>query len=406
MRRRVLITLAAAACLVITGCNAKSSSDGAASSAAVGQSASSPIKIGYANVNSGAIEEPGWDHGVDAAVKYVNTQLGGVNGRPIQIVTCNTPIDTTVSSGQACGEQFANDGSIAFAMTGILINGGSFYSALNAVHKPVYGGLPVTQTDYTSKGVNFYLGGGIIAGAGVGAMTKSMVPNVKTVHVLYLDTPAGQDQLTSYKLGLGSGVNVVATPVSDTATDLLGQVEAAAGGSPSAISLLLTLPQCEQAAKAFAIVKPKVPIFTNSECVNPTTASQGSINGWYLANYDEPSSIAAGTNPDMDTYKKLYQKYATTSPIEDFAVEGWSEILTLRSILKAISGPITSASVTTALDNFKGPVVLGPAKVSCPGPAGYPSNCALSTDAFGFVWKNGVAVPTTGGGQFKLSLGS
>ena len=48
--------------------------------------------------------------GISAAVEYVNAELGGAGGRPIELVECQVD---AVADGAACGAQFANDDSIA-----------------------------------------------------------------------------------------------------------------------------------------------------------------------------------------------------------------------------------------------------------------------------------------------------
>ena len=55
-------------------------------------------------------------NGVNAAVKFINEEAGGIGGHPLEVVTCY--IANTEEEGQQCGQQFANDDSIVAIETG------------------------------------------------------------------------------------------------------------------------------------------------------------------------------------------------------------------------------------------------------------------------------------------------
>jgi len=52
-------------------------------------SSKSPVKIGYFNQQGGSIEVTHTNvDGINAAVKYVNEEAGGIGGHPLEVVTC------------------------------------------------------------------------------------------------------------------------------------------------------------------------------------------------------------------------------------------------------------------------------------------------------------------------------
>ena len=118
-----------------------------------GEATGEPIRFGYANTEALLPEAT---VGVKAAVAYVNAELGGIGGRPIEIVECqvNTPED-----GAACGAQFANDDSITLVLTGVILQGNAeFYEALNG-NKPILIGNGLAVEDFvTPAGVSFTAG--------------------------------------------------------------------------------------------------------------------------------------------------------------------------------------------------------------------------------------------------------
>ena len=48
----------------------------------------SPVTIGWVNQQGGGLAFPNATLGAQAAVKYINTRLGGINGHPLQLATC------------------------------------------------------------------------------------------------------------------------------------------------------------------------------------------------------------------------------------------------------------------------------------------------------------------------------
>ncbi len=200
-----------------------------------------PIRIGYAN------SEPFFPEstvGVRAAVEYVNAELGGAGGRPIEIVEC--PI-VAVADGAACGAQFANDDSIALVLTGTLVVGNKeFYDAING-NKPLIIGNGLTVDDFvTPAGQSFTAGAvGVVAG-----MTEFILEEFQpeTVAIIANDNAAGQaaaNVLVKPALD-AAGVQSSLVFVADTATapDVTSAMEAAGAGTADVFLSLVTLPNC------------------------------------------------------------------------------------------------------------------------------------------------------------------
>ena len=54
-----------------------------------------PVTVGFHNLEGGSISLPEIREGFLSGVNYVNEELGGINGRPLEAVTCN--LDVTPS---------------------------------------------------------------------------------------------------------------------------------------------------------------------------------------------------------------------------------------------------------------------------------------------------------------------
>ena len=95
--------------------------------------------------------------GVNAAVKYINEEAGGIGGHPLEVVTCF--VANTEEEGQQCGQKFANDDSIVAVVTGpTFIGTESFYAAL-AGSKPVVAGVSVSPADTVQETAAVLYGG-------------------------------------------------------------------------------------------------------------------------------------------------------------------------------------------------------------------------------------------------------
>ena len=109
-----------------------------------GMASGDSIKIGYVNQEDYFPENT---IGINAAVEFINNELGGAAGRPLEIVPCSIAV---AEDGAKCGTEFANNADIAVVVTGtILVGNKELYDALNT-KKPVIIGNGVTADDFTT----------------------------------------------------------------------------------------------------------------------------------------------------------------------------------------------------------------------------------------------------------------
>ena len=191
LRARTLASAAGAcaAALVLTACGGSDEGSGGASSNGSDTAAGltgTPIKV----VVSSGIDTPlGSYNGDFAAAEAAAAEInaaGGVNGQPIEIITCNNRIEPNASA--QCAQEAVSQQ--AAAITGTDLYGSSNYPALTAADV-VASYIPLNFPDYSADnhpvaggGIGEMLGGGVAA-AEAGA---------KSVTFVNLDTP-GVDQL-------------------------------------------------------------------------------------------------------------------------------------------------------------------------------------------------------------------
>ncbi|MDQ1425385.1 MAG: branched-chain amino acid transport system substrate-binding protein [Acidimicrobiaceae bacterium] len=92
---------------------------GATTTAAPQQADSSkpPVLVGFHNLEGGAVVSlPEIRQAFESGVKYVNEELGGINGRPMKAETCN--LDVTPESSVNCANQFVEK-NVVVAVQGV-----------------------------------------------------------------------------------------------------------------------------------------------------------------------------------------------------------------------------------------------------------------------------------------------
>ncbi len=156
-----------------------------------------PVVLGFQNPEGDpAGTFPEYSIAAEAAVKYINEELGGIGadykagkpGRPIKLEVCKMAI--TPADSQKCANELA--AKKPFAVVSSLNFFGNHFAIYKAANIPVIVGTPITALDFTSPGV-FAIGG---AGGCLGVHTGlvDFVTNTlgkKRIGVPWADTPPG-----------------------------------------------------------------------------------------------------------------------------------------------------------------------------------------------------------------------
>lgn len=417
MRRRLGLSTAGVACLLIAGCNGGTHGSGAHSSGTrspttapgrpgvaataptvggprisnvpaqpvpanqVADPARPPWKVGLLNDNQGAGSYPGVDAGAFTAAKWLNATRGGIGGHPIQVVTCTAGADAR--SEKACAQQFAADPTIAVVTSGFLFSGAGAYSVLAAAGKSVLGGEPLAAADLAAPNVYFYRAGtaGVITGISDFAIN---VLHAKAGTLITSGGNAGQAVLAAAQgpwTAAGLPLRTVGLPANGG--DVTASLRAASATRPAAIMAVVAGPGCDQVAKAVASLGGTGPVVTTDRCaVDGVVGSVGSqMQGWYFV-LDSASNDAASNDPrtdvdpDVQTVRDAWKTYGAADVSQPATVMGFADMVVIAGIANRLgSEDATARSLGAAMAAFSGPVFAGPTSVRCPGPT-LPSVCA------------------------------
>ena len=383
IRRLVVLTAGVAVSTAVAACGSSDGTSGSAagvaktatagtSAAAPGAATSGTLDVGFASMDTGALSFPGATAGAKAAAKYLNAEKGGIGGRSVNLVTCDTKNDN--QAAQECGQKFASDSSIPFALVGLTVNAVPFAAALESAAKPTLYGLGVTPDQEKAPDTFVYTAGNTAFTRANAATAKAT--GAKSVVYLYNEDPSGTALAQAFKADLaGSGVSVRTVGVASTASDYTAALSAS--GANNADLVFVFLQDCAKTATTMQTlgIHPKF-MMTHTGCLNLKTLNE---NPKYYENWIDVSSAKLPapyltSDPDVKLFLDSWSRYGPGGTPPTYAELGWAAVINAGRALAGVKD-VTSASAKAAFTAFSGPASMGPAAVHCPGLPETPAIC-------------------------------
>jgi branched-chain amino acid transport system substrate-binding protein len=345
-----------------------------------------PITIGYINQEGGVPSFPEATAGIEAAVEYVNAELGGVDGHPLQLETCLVQAE---EDGQRCATQMRNDDSISFVMTGtIVVGNGAIYSTLGG-QKPVIIGFPGVAEDFIAQDAYAFTPGAVGVVTGMSTFVGEHLDGVHSVAVVHSDNAAGRAGAESILMpGLAAeGItDVTLVPVADTATgpDLVSAIQAAGGDSADLFIPLVSVQGCIATYDALQSLGVSPSVLTTGLCYGtPMTNHLADLgledpvpDGWYYADLGY-SYFQPDEDSGMETYLAEIAEYGPEGvEYTGFAGPLFANLLTMVQLMNGIGADnITPDAIRQAAQDFHGPMMLVAGPMDCGFSPIYASLC-------------------------------
>jgi branched-chain amino acid transport system substrate-binding protein len=145
--KRTLSFVLATMCIGLTACGGSDSNASGSPEPGTHTLKGEPIRIGFTTTDSGPRQQPAFADGFQAWVDQLNQQ-GGIDGRPVEMVRCDTEADATKT--QQCAQSFVADADMpAVAGWGALLAAGPI--ELYAKEKmPFVSVASFTSTEYAA----------------------------------------------------------------------------------------------------------------------------------------------------------------------------------------------------------------------------------------------------------------
>ena len=312
-----------------------------------------PIVLGMINQENTPVGSfPELSRGVQAAIEFVNTQLGGLDGRPLQLEVCNTNFSAEGST--ACGQQFVA-AEVPVVLGGIDVFGNGI-DVLADNDVPYAGGIPISAQSVTSPN-SFQWSGGTWGATIAFASYAVQELGATSAAIVYGDFGSVADaaeygRRTFEELGVDD-VTMVPFPI--VSTDLAAPIQVAASAEPDVMIALTADTGCAAAFEGVSTAAPDVPAFYTGACAAPSITDRAGPERTEGAifNVEGPIDRTNGT-PDTALYDAVIEAYGDGLDPIGAATVSFRSFMNLYVVLAAIVDEagvegIDPGSVTTAL---------------------------------------------------------
>ena len=298
------------------------------------------VRIGLMNQENDPIGSfPEIRFGIEGAVNYINAELGGIDGHPVELVTC---LQNSVPAAQECAQELATSDLVS------VINGVNiwtvafdFYGTMGDT--PVIGGLPLFAGDYNQPNARYFNGGSVqVYSAAARFVAEDL--GVGKVAVLVNQNPAATAALDS---GLAPifdayGIEYEAIDVPIPLTDAIPPVSQANAANADLVMLLAAGNECVpviRAANQLGI--PAEKMFYSATCdTEDIYAEVGELMvGSYIhkGGYTDREVWApAEVWDEFDRTDGLLEKYSPEATDASFTGLGWATMLDIYDLYSEI----------------------------------------------------------------------
>jgi branched-chain amino acid transport system substrate-binding protein len=310
----------------------------------------------------------------EAAIKYVNTKLGGIAGRPIQLSVCKT--DGQPATSASCANKLLRENPVAF------IGASDFatFQSLPLLQKAgvaFIGGLSFGGPEALLPNSFLFISGSTTAWPAIPqyAIQKT---GAKTIA---LTEPTGNpgakiaaDLVRNAAEMLGATTKTVS--LDPSAADVTPQITELNAGNPDAIVGINTGTQCVALAQARKSLGVKADFYLPGGCSDPKQIAQlgDAANGIYM-----PFEVAVpgDDGADVQLYDAAMKQWAPETARNEFAASGFQSVMNIYTVLNTMKpDAITPAAIIKAFQGARGVHnFMGP-DFSCDKPVpAYPSVC-------------------------------
>lgn len=225
-----------------------------------------PIKIGHINQEDVPIGSfPEVRLGAETAVAFINAELGGVGGRPIELVECIA--NFSVEGSQKCAQDMVQAGVVAVS-GGLDITSNGSIPVLEQNNIPYVGGIPVNFDEMQSP-ISFQFSGGS-PGAMTAFASDAIEKGYDNVAVVYAEF-APIEAAAGYGIDLleDAGVEVTEVSYPIIATDMLPPLSEATSGDPDAILVFAADAACVRTMETLVDLGAETSLYMVGSCAAP-----------------------------------------------------------------------------------------------------------------------------------------
>lgn len=270
-----------------------------------------PIKVGLINTDSGPVAAmPELHQATIAAIEFINAELGGVDGRPLELVACAT--DMAPETAERCAQQMIDEQVVA-VLGGMVVLTGRSIELLAQNDIAWVGGIPIDPT-VTDSPNSFQFSGGM-AGAFVAFAHDAAVKHkVDRAAVIFADYGPISDAARTFGIDVlkrhgVSEVTEVSFPM--MSTDLLTAAQKAMDSKPQALLVGAAGTGCPAIMDALHALDVQVPVYMVGSCADAKALEQVGLEAAAGTIFAVETRVDQSDNPSVDTeiYAAAVEKY-------------------------------------------------------------------------------------------------
>lgn len=327
-----------------------------------------PVKVGFMNVDSAPVGAmPELHTATDGFEKFVNAELGGIDGHPMEIVPCLLGNALAPEEAAGCARKLVDEGVVA-VLGGIGLSNGAALAILEENGIPWVGGIPVNNDEMVSP-VSFQFSGGSPGAFTAFAHQAVAVDGNEKVAVLYAEYPAIEMSALQYGAdvaeALGAEVNRVSFPM--VSQDFAAPVQKAVEGNPDAIMVAAADLSCAPVMQALIDLDTTATIYMVGACADVRQLDKVGVDNvqGYRFNVEGRVEPEDTDNADAEIYTLALEKYAPETSPRSAATVSFRAGMNLWALMNDLGADATSQEI---MDAFR-------SKIDQPSFDGHPYTC-------------------------------
>jgi branched-chain amino acid transport system substrate-binding protein len=316
---------------------------GAAGKAATG----TPYKIFV----DGALTGPqfAWGEIVDGVTAKADAQnaIGGINGHPIQVVSCDAQLSAAQSA--ACGQKAVSENVLA--AVGSLDLVGAHITPMQNANISSIGPVSLGTLELNSPNIWPLTPGTPVV---FGLVEHSLATQAKCKSIVTMSESAasvGRSLRAGVKtMGQADGVKIIDNVVLGSG-DPGPAVQAAIATGAQCIEFIATGAGILRAMTSLRQVNQTIKTGTNYQSIVDVMNQPGAaqlLNGMYTA---DPQQVFSKTNPALKPYFKDMAKYSPSGKLNDFSLSAYGSMQFVIGLMQA--GNVTAAALSQAVQTAK-----------------------------------------------------
>lgn len=308
-----------------------------------------PIKLGSVLT----INNPAWSNENvrlvnEAWENYVNEELGGINGRPLEVTSCDDEGDP--GKTVQCTQDLIDDGVVAFVNNSSLAFGPNALAIVEGEGIPSIGGWPISPPEYASD-LNFPTTPGA-SGSYPSLVVYAHEHGAESLALVFTDTPGGHavnDAMIKQWEELNGGP-FTGVSFDPTAADFVPTLTRVADADPDALVLAVgegAAPRMFQAAAQVGLDDVMI-LGTGTAATEAVFSTAGdAVEDVFFSVPTLPADLE--DNEDVQKYREIMEEYGPDVELSPQSGVAASSIQYAVDVLMAVEGEITSEAIVEVL---------------------------------------------------------